>query len=44
MLNLKRANPPKYILIEIDGTIVQEDLLNTTFKVEHEMFKLEKLQ
>lgn len=37
-------NPPKYVLIEIDGTIVQDDLLNTTFKVEHEMFKLEKLK
>lgn len=39
----ERAHPPKYILIEIDGTIVQEDLLNTTFKVEHEMFRLEKI-
>jgi hypothetical protein len=38
-----RAEPPKYILIEIDGTIVQEDLRNTSFKVEHEMFRLEKL-
>lgn len=38
-----RDNPPKYILIEIDGTIVQEDLLNTSFKVEHEMFRLEKI-
>lgn len=38
-----RAEPPNYVLIEINGTIVQEDLRNTCFKVAHDMFRLEKL-
>lgn len=34
---------PKYILIEIDG-IIEQDLKNSSFKVEHEMFRFEKLK
>ena len=40
----ERTNPPQYIFIEIDGIIESEDLSNSTFKVEHEIFRLEKLK
>lgn len=37
------SNTPKHIFIEIGGSIEQEDLSNSSFKLECAMFKLEKL-